>query len=104
MKLQHILQYSTCHCREVVVKHACTYAQSRQSAIGFFSSRPNWDSPISTASVSPPFVGGGGGRIHSLAGDALGVGESQFRRVDRHYLYLYFEHVRYKQFILATKY
>ncbi len=50
--------------------------------LGFFSSRPNWDSPTpSTPSVcAPPRFGGGGG---TLACGRRDVG-SKFRRGDRH--------------------
>jgi hypothetical protein len=50
--------------------------------LGFFSSRPNWDHPLShpQASVSPPlwFLG----EAYSLGGE--GVWGSQFGRGDRH--------------------
>jgi hypothetical protein len=51
--------------------------------LGFFSSRPHWNSPTPSPAgecVPPPFGWGGG--AHSLAGEWLG--ESQFRRGDRH--------------------
>ncbi len=54
------------------------------SVLSFFSSRRNWDSPPSPLGVCapPPWFGGGG--THSLAGEGLGMGESQFRRGDIH--------------------
>ncbi len=59
-------------------------SQSRQSAIGFFSSRPNWDpSPTPSppqASVFPPLVWGGG---NTLAFGRSGGG-SHFGRGDGH--------------------
>jgi hypothetical protein len=36
-----------------------TYTQSRQSAIGFFSSRPNWDPLTRNRVCPPPLVLGG---------------------------------------------
>ncbi len=57
--------------------------QSRQSAIGFFSSRPNWDPflPLTHRQVCPlPLVPGD---THSLAGEGLGRG-TQFGRGDIH--------------------
>jgi hypothetical protein len=56
--------------------------------LGFFSNRPNWDSPTSPphqlASVSSPsFVSGWGGGGYTLA-CGRGCGGSQFRRGDGH--------------------
>jgi hypothetical protein len=55
--------------------------------VGFFSSRPKWAPPpphpqVSVFPTPLVVVGEGGGGTHSLAGE--GVGESPFRRGDRH--------------------
>jgi hypothetical protein len=60
-------------------------------ALSFFSSRPNWDypAPSHAGNVYPSFGsgGGGGGGGFTLTRGRGGedVGESQFRRGDRHF-------------------
>jgi hypothetical protein len=54
------------------------------TVLGFFSSRPNWDYPTPSPAgerAHCPLVHGGGG-THSLAEE--GLGESKFRRGERH--------------------
>ncbi len=47
-------------------------AQSRHSAIGFFSSRPNWDSPTPSPQASMSLPLWFSGRTYSLAGEGVG--------------------------------
>ncbi len=49
--------------------------QSRQSALSFFSSRPNWDTPTPSPAggcLPPPLRFEGGGGTHLLAGEGVG--------------------------------
>ncbi len=40
--------------------------------LGFFSSRPNWDPPLTRRRVNPPPPFGSGGGTHSHAGEVVG--------------------------------
>jgi hypothetical protein len=56
--------------------------------LSFFSSRPNWNypTPSHAGDVCPSFGSGGGGGFTLIRGrGGEDVGESQFRRGDRHF-------------------
>ena len=71
--------------KQLLILKIASKAHRVDRVLGFFSSRPNWDSPTpSPAGECVPLTLGsvGGGGYALVCG--RGLGESQFRRGDRH--------------------